>query len=163
MVCSSRVVAIVQLLSHVRIFRTPWTAVHQASLSFTIPQSLLTLISIESVMPSNHLILCSPLLLLPTISPSMRVFSNELALCIRWTKHWAFSFNTSLSSGYSGLTSFRIDWFDLLAVLGTFKSPFQNHSLNASIVQHSVFLRSNSHIRYMNARKTIALTIQIGR
>ena len=138
MVCSNRVVVIVQSLSHVHIFTTPWTVVHQASLSFTIPQSLLKLMSIESVMPSNHLILCSPLLL-PTIFPRIRVFSNELALCIRWTKHWTFSFSTSLCSEYSGLTSFKIDWFDLLAVQGTFKSPFQNHSLNASILQHSVF------------------------
>ena len=99
--------------------RTPWTIAHQAFLSFTISQSLLRLMSTESVMPSNHLILCHPLLLLPSIFPSIRVFSNELSLCIRWSKHWRFSFSISSSNEYSGLISFRSDWFDLLAVQGT--------------------------------------------
>ena len=107
----------VQLLSHVWLFATPWTTAHQASLSITNTQSLLKLISIESVMPSNHLILCHPLLLLPSIFPSIRVFSNEWALCIRWPKYWSFSFNISPSNKHSGLISFRVDWLDLLAVM----------------------------------------------
>ena len=111
-------------LTHVRLFATPWTAAHQASLSFTISQSLLKLMSIESVMPSNHLILCRPLLLLPSIFPSIRVFSNESALSIRWPKYWSFSI--SPSNKYSGLISFRTDWFDL-AVQGTLRSLLQNH------------------------------------
>ena len=106
----------VQLLSHVRLFATPWTAARQASLSITNSQSLLKLMSIESVMPSNHLILCHPLLLLPSIFPSIRVFSNESAFRIRWPKYWSFSFNISPSNEYSGLISFRMDWLDLLAV-----------------------------------------------
>ena len=109
----------VQSLSRVRLFVTPWTAAHQASLSITI---LLKLMSIESVMPSNHLILCHPLLLLPSIFPSIRIFSNESVLCIRWPKYWSFSFSISPFSEYSGLISFRMDWFDLLAVQGTLKS-----------------------------------------
>ena len=113
----------VQSLSHVRLFATPWTAARQASLSITNPCSLLKLMSIESVMPSNYIILCHPLLLLPSIFPSIRVFSNESALHIRWPKYWSFSFNISPSDEYSGLISFRMDWLDLLAVQGTLKSP----------------------------------------
>ena len=105
---------VVQSLNHVRLFATPWTGAHQANLSFTIPQSLLKLMSIELVMPSNHLILCCPLLLLPSIFPSIRVFSNESALCIRWPKYWSFNFSICPSSEYSGLISFRMDWFNLL-------------------------------------------------
>ena len=113
---------VAQLLSNVQLFATPWTAACQASLSFTISQSFLKLMSIESVMSSNHLILCRPLFLLPSILPSIRLFSNELALCIRWPKYWSFSFSISPSNKYSGLISFRIDWFDLLTVQGTLKS-----------------------------------------
>ena len=117
----------VQSLSCVRLFATPWTAACQASLSFTISQSLLKLTSTESVMPSNCLILCCPLLLLPSLFPSIRVFSNELAPCIRWPKYWSFSFSISPSSEYSGLISFRMDWLDLLAVQRTLKSLLQHH------------------------------------
>ena len=118
--------------SRVQLFVTPWTAAHQASLSITISQNLLKLMSIESVMPSNHLILCRPLLLPPSIFPSIRVFSNELVLCIRWPKYWSFSFNISPSSEYSGLISFRMDWLDLLTVPGTLKSsPTQFKSINS--------------------------------
>ena len=112
----------VQSLSHIQLFATPWTAAHQAFLSITNSRSLLKLTSIESVMPSNHLILCHPLLLQPSIFPSIRVFSNEAALRIRWPKYWSFSFNISPSNEYSGLISFRMDWLDLLAVQGTLKS-----------------------------------------
>jgi len=118
---------------------TPWTAACQASLSFTISQSLLKLMSIESVIPSNNIILCHPLLLLPSVFPSIRVFSNELALHIRWPKYWSFRFSISPSSEYSGFISFRIDWFDLLAVQGTLKSLLQHHNLKASIFRHSAF------------------------
>ena len=113
---------VVQSLSHVWLFANPWTAAHQASLSFSISWSLLKLMSIESVMPCNHFVLCRPLILQPSIFPSIRVFSNESALHIRWPKYWSFSFSISPSSEYSGLISFRIDWFDLLAVQGTLKS-----------------------------------------
>ena len=125
---------------------TPWTAACQASLSITNSWSLLKLISFESVMPSNHLILCRPLLLPPSIFPSIRVFSNESVLLIRWPKHWSFSFSISPSSEYSGLISFRMDWLDLLAVQGTLKSLLQHHSSKASILQFSGSLLSNSHI-----------------
>ena len=118
---------VVESLSLVRLFVTPWTSVHQASLSFTISQRLLTLMSTELVMPSNHLILCRPLLLLPSIFPSNRVFSNELALHIRWPKYWCISFSMSPSNEYSGLISYRIDWFDNLAVQGTLKSLLHYH------------------------------------
>ena len=118
----------VQLLSRVRLFATPWTAARQASLSTTNSRSLLTLMSIESVMPSNHLILCRPLLLLPSIFPSIRVFSSESVLCIRWPKYWSFSVSISPSNEHSGLISFRIDWLDLLAVQGTLESLLQHHS-----------------------------------
>ena len=132
------VVAVVQSLSYVCLFATPWNVARQASLSFTISWSLLRLMSIESVMPSNHLILCCPLLLLPSIFPSIRVFSNELALHIRWPKYWSFNFSISPSNEYS-LVSFRIDWFDLLAVQGTLKSLLQHHNLKASVLQCSTF------------------------
>ena len=124
----------VQSLSHVRLFVTPWNAACQASLSITNSQSLFKLMSIESVMPSNHLILYCPLLLLPSIFRSIRVFSSESVLCIRWPKYWSFSFNISPSNEYSGLISFRMDWFDLLAVQGTLKSLLQPHSLKASVL-----------------------------
>ena len=123
----------VQLLSYVRLFETPWTPTCQVSQSITNSQSFLKLMSIESVMTSNHLILCHPLLLLPSIFPSIRVLSNESVLHIRWPKYWSFSFSISPSNGYSGLISFRIDWLDLLAVLGTLKSLFQHHSSKSSI------------------------------
>ena len=121
-------------VSHVRLFATPWTAAHQASLSITNSRSLLKLMSIALVMPSNHLILCYPLLLSPSILPSIRVFSNELVLPIRWPKYWSFSFSISPSNEYSGLISFRIDWLDLLAVQETLKSLLQHHSSKASIL-----------------------------
>ena len=123
----------VQSLSHVRLFVTPWTAAHQAPLSFTISRSSLNFISIESVMPSNHLILRCPLLL-PSVFPNIRVFSSEPALCIRWPKYWSYSINISPSKGYSGLISFRMDWFDLLAIQATLKSLLQHHSWKASIL-----------------------------
>ena len=119
---------------------TPWTPAHQASLSITNSPSLLKLMSIALMTPSNHLILCHPLLLPPTILPSIRVFSNELILCIRWQKHWSFSFSISLFDKYSGLISFRMDWLDLLAVQGTLKSLLQHHSSKASILQRSIEL-----------------------
>ena len=127
----------VQLLSRVRIFVTPWNAAHQASLSISKSRSLLKLI--ESVMPSNHLILCRPLLLPPSIFLSIRVFSNVSVLCIRWPKYWIFSFSISPSSEYSGLISFRMDWLDLLAVQGTLKSLLQHHSSKASILWRAAF------------------------
>ena len=127
----------VQLLSHVQLFVTPWTAACQASLSITNSQSLIKLISIKSVMPSNHLILCHPLLLLLSIFPSIRVFSNESVLRIRWPKYWSFSFSISPSNEYSGLISFTIDWLDLFAVQGTFKSLLQHHSSKESVLWHS--------------------------
>ena len=121
---------------------TAWTAAHQASLSITNSQGLLKLMSIESVIPSNHLILCRPLLLLPSIYPSIRVFSNESVLLIRWPKYWSFSFSISFSSEYSGLISLRMDWLDLLAIQGTLKSLLQHHSSKASILQHCPTLTS---------------------
>ena len=130
---------VVQALSHVRLFATPWTAARQASLSITISRSLLKLVSIESVTPTNHLILCHPLLLLPSIFPSIRVFSNESVLLIRWPNYWSFSFSISPSNEYSGLISFRMDWFNLLAVQGTLKSLLQHQSSKASILWHSAF------------------------
>ena len=124
----------VQSLSLVQLFATPWIAVCRASLSITNSQSLLKLMSIELVMPSNHLILCHPLLLPSSIIPSIRVFSNEFVLCIRWSKHWSFSFSISPSNEYSGLISFRMDWLDFLAVQGTLKSLLQHHSSKGSIL-----------------------------
>ena len=129
---------VVQSLSRVHLFVTPWTAARQASLSFTISRSLFKLMSIELVMLSSHLILCCPLLLLPLVFPSIRVFSSELILCIRWPKYWSFSFSISPSNDYSGLISFRIDWFDLLAVQGTLRSPLQHHSLLLSPIYNTV-------------------------
>ena len=126
----------VQPLSRVRLFATPWTAAHQASLFIINPQSLLKLMSIESVMSSNHLILCCPLLLLPSIFPSIRVFSNELVLRIRWPKYWNFSFSICSSNEHLGLIFFMIDWFDLLAVQGTLKNILQHHTSKASILRH---------------------------
>ena len=137
-----------------------WTAACQASLSIiTNSRSLLKLMSIESVMPSNHLVLCHPLLLLPSIFPSSRVFSNESVLCIRWPKYWSFSFSISPSNEYSGLISFRIDWLDLLAVQGTLKSLLQHHNSKASVLQHSAFFIVQLSHPYMTTGKTIALTI----
>ena len=132
-------VAVVQSLRLVQLFATPWTAARQASLSFTISQSLLKLMPIESVMPSNHLILCRPLLLPPSIFPSIRVLSNQSVLQIRWPKYWSFSFNISPPNEYSALISFRMDWLDLLAVQGPLKNLLQYHSSKASTVQHSAF------------------------
>ena len=129
----------VQLLSCVRLFVIPWTAVHQASLSINNSRSLFKVMSIESVTPSIHLILCHLLLLLPSVFPSIRVFSNESVLHIRWPKCWSFSFSISPSNEYSGLISFRIEWFDLLTVHGTLKSLLQHHSSKASILWHSAF------------------------
>ena len=137
------VVAVVQSLSRVRLFEIPWTAAYQASLSFTIPWSLLRLMSIESVMPSNHLILCHPLLLPPSIFPSIRVFSNESVLPIRWPKYWRFSFGIGPSSEYSGLISFRMDWFDLLEVQVTLKSLLKPQSSEASVLLLTVASQKN--------------------
>ena len=144
----------VQLLSRVRLFVTPWTAAHQASLSITNCQSLLKLMSIESVMPFNHLILGCPLLLLPLIFPSIRVFSNESALHIRWPKYWSFSFKISPSNEYSGLISFRMGWLDLLAVQGTLKNLPQHHSSKASILQCSAFFIVQLSHPYTTTGKT---------
>ena len=136
----------------------PWTVAHQASLSFTVFQSLLKLMSIELVMPSNHLILCRPLLLLPSIFPSIRMFPNESALCITWPKYWSFSFSISPSNKYSGLISFRIDWFAILAVQGTLKSLFQQYSSISSILQCSAFFMVQLSHPYMTTGKIVALT-----
>ena len=137
---SEGLISSVQSLSHVQLFATPWTAARKASLSITNSWSLLKLMTIESMMPSSHLILCHPLLLLPSIFPSIRVFSIESALHIRWSKYWSFSFNINLSNEHSGLISFRMDWLALLAVQGTLKSLFQHHSSKVSILQCSAFL-----------------------
>ena len=136
----------------------PWTATCQVSLSITNSQSLLKFMPIESLMPSNHFILCRPLLLLPSIFPSIRVFSNESALRIRWPKYWSSSFNISPSSDYSGLISFRMDWLDLLAVQGTLKRLLHHHSSKASVLQHSVFFIVQLLHPYMTTGKSIALT-----
>ena len=143
-----------------QLFAAPWTAAHQASLSITNSLSLLKLMSIESVIPSNHLILCHPLLLLPSIFPSIRVFSNESAFCIRWPKYWSFSFSISPSNDYSGLISFRMDWMVLLAVQGTLKSLLQHHSSKASILWRSIFFMVLLSHPYMTTGKTIPLTRQ---
>ena len=150
----------VQLLSRVRLFATPWIAARQASLSITNSQSSLRLTSIESVMPSSHLILCHPHLFLPPIPPSIRVFSNESTLHMRWPKYWSFSFSISPSNEYSGQISFRIDWLDRLAVQGTLKSLLQHHSSKASILQHSAFFTVQLSHPYITTGKTIALTRQ---
>ena len=139
---------------------TPWTATCQASLSFTVSQSLLKFMSIELEMLSNHLILCLPLLLLPSIFPSIRVFSNELTLCIRWPKYWSFSFSDSPSSEYSGLISFKIDWFDLCSPSYSQESLLQHHNSKASVLGHSAFFMVQFLHLHMTTGKTIALTIQ---
>ena len=151
------------LLSHSVVswvFVTPWTAAHQASLSITVSRSLLKLKSIESVMACNHLILCCPHLLPPSIFPSIRVFSNDSSLCSRWAKYWSFSFSISPSNEYSGLVSFRIDWLDLLAVQETLQSLLQQHSSKASVLQHSAFFMVQLSYSYMTTGKAIALTIR---
>ena len=148
----------VQLFSHVQLFVTPWTAAHQASLSITNSQSFLRLMSIQLVMPSNHLIFCGSLLLLPSIFPSIRVFSNESVLCIRWPKYWSFGFRISPSSEYSGLISFMIDWLDLLSVQGTLKSLLQHHSSKPSIIWCSAFFIVQLSHPYVTTGKPIALT-----
>ena len=147
--------------SHVRLFATPWTAACQTSLSITNSQSLLKLMSIESAIPSNHLILCHPLLLLPSIFPRIRVFSNESVLHIRWPKYWTFSFSISPSNEYSGLISFRMGCLDLLAIEGTLKGLLQHHSSKASILQCLAFFIVQLSHPYMTTGKTIALTRRI--
>ena len=149
-----------QLLSCVKLFASPWTATHQASLPITNSQSLHKLMSIELMMPSNHLILCRPLLLLPSVFPSIRVFSKESVIPIRWPKYWIFIFSISYSNEYSGLIPFRMDLLDLLAVQGTLKSLLQRHSSKASILQHSVFFIVQLSHPNMTPGKTIALTRQ---
>ena len=148
----------VQLLSLVGLFATPWNAARKAPLSITSSRSLPKLMSIELVMPSNHLILCHPLLLPPSIFPSIRVFSNESVLCIRWSKYWSFSFSISSCHEYSGLISFRVNWLDLSAVQGTLKSLLQHHSSKASMLQCSAFSIVQFSHPYMTTGKTIALT-----
>ena len=149
----------VQSLSHVQLFATPWTAACQASLFITNSWSLLKLMSIKLVMPSNYLMLCCPLLLPPLILPSIRIFSSESALLIRWPKYWSFSFNISPSNEHPGLISFKMDWLDLLAVHGTLKSLFQHHSSKASIIlQRSAFFIVQLSHPYLTTGKTIALT-----
>ena len=147
------------MLSRVRVFATPWTAARQASLSITNSQSLLKLMFFESVVPSNHLILRCPLLFLPSICPSIRVFSNESVLGIRWPKYWSFSFSIIPSNEYSGLISFRMDWLDLLVVQGTPKSLLQHHSSKASVLRLSAFFIVQLSRPYMTTGKTIALTM----
>ena len=147
----------VQSLSRVQLFATPWTTTRQASLSTTNSQSLPKPMSIKSVMPSSHLILCHPLLLLPPIPPSIRVFSNESTLGMRWPKYWSFSFSISPSNEHPGLVSFGMDWLDLRAVQGTLKSLLQHHSSKASILQHSTFFTVQLSHPYMTTGKTIAL------
>ena len=148
----------VQSLSHVQLFVTSWTAARRASLSIINSCSLLKLMSIESVMPSNHLILCHPLLRLPSIFPRIRVFSNESVLHIRWPKYWSFSLNISPYNEYSGLISFMMDWLDLLAVQGILKTLLQHHSSKASILQHSAFFIIQLSHPYVTTGKTIVLT-----
>ena len=147
----------VQSLSHVRLFETQWVTAHQASLSITNSRSLLKHMPIKLVMPSSHLILCCPLLLLPPIPPSIRVFSNESTLRMRWPKYWSFSFNISPSNEHPGLISFRMDWLDLLTVEGTLKSLLQHHSSNASSFRRSAFFTVQLSHPYMSTGKTIAL------
>ena len=138
---------------------TPWTAARQSSLSFGISQSLLRFMSVDSVMPSNHLIFCCPLLLLPSVFPSIRVFSNESALHVRWPKYWSFSFGIIPSNEYSGLIAFRVDWLDLLALQGTVKSLLQHHSSKGSILRRSAFFMVQLSHPYVTTGKTIALTM----
>ena len=149
----SAILGSVQLLSHVRLFVTPWTEACQASLSITNSWSLLKLMSIKSVMPSNHLTLCHPLHLSPSVFPSIRVFSNESVLLIRWPKYWSFSFSISPSNEYSGLISLRMDWLDLLAVQGTLKSLLQHHSSKASILLCPAFFMVQLSHPYMTTKK----------
>ena len=151
-------IIVVQSLDCIHLFVTPCTAACQASLSFTISRSLCKLMSIELVMPSNYLILCHPLFLLPSIFPRVRVFSSESTLCIRWPKYWSFSFSISPCSEYSGLISFRIDWFDLLVVQGTLKSLLQHHNSKASILQRLAFFTVQLSHPYMITGKTITFT-----
>ena len=151
-------VSSLQSLSHIRLFVTPWIAARQASLSITNSRSSLKLISIESVMPSNHLILCHPLFLLPPILPSISVFSSESTLRMRWSKYWSFSFSIIPSKEHPELISFRMDWLDLLAVQGTLKSFLQQHSSKASILQRSAFFTVQLSHPYTTKGKTIALT-----
>ena len=151
-------VQFIHLLSRVQHFATPWTVARQASLSITNSQCLLKRLFIESVLPSKHLILCHPFLLSLSIFPSIRIFSNESVLRIRWPKYWSFSFSISPSSEHSGLISFRMDWLDLLAVQGTLKSLLQHHSSKASIFQHSAFFTVHLSHPYMTTGKTITLT-----
>ena len=148
----------VQSLSHAQLFVNPWIAACQASLSINNSQSLLKLMSIESGIPSNHLILCCPLILSPSIFPSNRVFSRESVLCNRWPKYWSFSFSIRPSNEYSGLISFRMDWLDPLAVRGTLKSLPQHHSSKASILQHSAFFTGQLSHPFMTTGKTMAST-----
>ena len=148
----------IQSLSHIRLFATPWTAARQASLSITNTRSSLRLTSIESVMPSNHLILCRPLFLPPSIFPSIRIFSKGWILHIRWPKYWSFSFSISPSNEYSGLISSRMDWLDLLAGQGTLKSLLQHHSSKVSVLQHSAFFIVQLSRLYMTTGKTVTLT-----
>ena len=150
----------VQSLSRVQLFATPWITARQASLSITNSWSLLKLMSIKSVMPSSYLILCRPLLLLPPIPPSIRVFSSDSTLCMRWPKYWSYSFSISPSSEHPELISFRMDWLDLLAVQGTLKSLLQHHSSKASILQCSAFFIFQLSHPYMTTGKTISLTRQ---
>ena len=153
----------VQLLSCVRLFVTPWTAACQASLSFTISWSLLKLMSTESVMPSNHLIFCRPVLLMLSIFPSITVFSNESGLRIRWPKYWSFSFSISPSNEYSGLISFRMDWLDLLTVQGTLKSLLQHHTSKASTLWCSAFFMVQLSHPYMTTGKTSTVWTFVGK
>ena len=153
-----RMISSVQSLSRLRLFVTPWTAAHQASLSITNTRSSLKLMSTKSVMTSSHLILHHPLLLLPRIPPSIRAFSNESTLHMRWPKYWSFSFSSIPSKEHRGLISFRMDWLDLLAVQGTLKSLLQHHSSKASILWHSAFFTVQLSHPYMTTGKTIALT-----
>ena len=153
-------ISLVQSLSPVGLFATPWPAECQASLSITNAQSILKLMSTELVMPSNYLILCRPLLLPPSIFPSIRVFSNESALHIRWPKYWSFSFSISPSNEYSGLFFFRMDWLELLAVQWTLESLLQHYNSKASILGHSAFLIVQLSHPYMITGKTMALTRQ---
>ena len=155
------ILVVVQSLSHIWLFVTPWTAAYAASLSITITWSLLKLMTIELAMPSNHFIFCHPLLLLPSILSSIRVFSNELVLCIRWPKYRSFSFSTGPSNEYLGPISFRTDWLDLLAVQGTLKSLLQHHRSKTSILWHSTFYMVQLSHPYITTGKTIALTIWI--
>ena len=148
----------VQSFCHTWLFVTSWTAAHQASLSITNSRSLIQLVFIASVIPSNHLILCHPLLLLPSIFPSIRVFSKESVLCISWTKYWSFSFSISPSNGYLGLISFRMDWLDVLVFQGTLKSLLQNHNSKTSILWCSAFFMVQLSYPYMTTGKTILLT-----